>query len=80
MFKMPKWFGISNYGRIENQEYVRPNDPLGSVSAEMELDSKTTMAASLFWNTLRETAEAGGFTCIEGNEFSIITITVHSFV
>lgn len=77
MFKLPKWFGISNYGRIENQEYVRPNDPLGSHSAETALDSKMSMSLSLFWNTLRETAEAGGFTCIEA---FLSSRTMHNIV
>jgi len=62
MFKMPKWFGISNYGRIENQEYVIPN----TIVPDDVLDSKEKMGFNLFWNIFREMAECGSFVAIEG--------------
>jgi len=62
MFKMPKWFGISNYGRVENQDYVVPN----TLAPSDSLDSKEQMGFNLFWNIFREMAECGCFVAIEG--------------
>jgi len=65
MLKAPKWFGISNYGRVENQEYQRPNSPMQTHSEEEALESEKAIAFTLFWNILREIAEAGCFVAIE---------------
>ena len=66
MFKIPKWFGISNYERVPDEEYNKPNDPLGNAKADSALESPETMAFTLFWNVFREMAEAGCFVAIEG--------------
>ena len=65
MFKIPKWFGISNFGRIENKAYDKPNDPYGNADNTEVLDSKKVMALNLFWNLLREMSETGCFVAIE---------------
>lgn len=66
MFKIPKWFGISNYERISGEEYNKPNDPLGNSKADSALESAETMTFTLYWNVFREMAEAGSFVAIEG--------------
>jgi len=45
MFKVPKWFGISNYGRVENEDYVVPN----TLAPSDTLDSKEKLGFNLFW-------------------------------
>lgn len=65
MFKIPKWFGISNFGRVADQVYDKPNDPYGNADPRNVLDSEKTMALNLFWNLLREMAETGCFVAIE---------------
>ena len=63
--KIPKWFGISHaptavvHSDIEN--HVAETE---GVPVENDLESPLAMASSLFWNTLRETAEGGIFTAI----------------
>ena len=48
--KIPKWFGISNYVSIDH--------------LELKFSDKTVFATSLFWNILREGAEAGVLTAV----------------
>jgi len=64
LFKIPKWFGISNYGRVDGEEYERPNTLV--VSSKNELEAKDVMSFNLYWNIFREMAEAGCFVAIEG--------------
>lgn len=57
MIKIPKWFGISNYrGRVEDEGIIP--------ASGLHLDSRYSMCASLFWNTLRESTEGGVLTAI----------------
>ena len=65
MLKIPKWFGISNFERIQGEQYNRPNDPLGNMDVDSVLEAKETMAFTLFWNVFREMAEVGSFVSIE---------------
>lgn len=65
MFKMPKWFGITNFERIENEEYQSPNT-LKKQDIDSLLDDKKGMAFNLFWNLFREMSETGCFVAIEG--------------
>ena len=65
MFKIPKWFGISNFGRVENKAYDKPNDPYGNADNTKVLDSEKVMTLNLFWNLLREMSETGCFVAIE---------------
>lgn len=74
MFQVPKWFGISNFGRIEKQEYTKPVDEEAVGASEVEIIKEVpveevmeekAMAFSLFWQFFREMTEIGCLVAIE---------------
>ena len=69
--KIPQWFGISNYHaptkptNSQNQtDLDLENENKIEINQNTTLESRLTMAFSLFWNSLRETTEGGVLTAM----------------
>ena len=59
MFQVPKWFGISNYEVLDDEE---DHTKISSSALEM---APRTLAFYLFWQFFREMTETGCFVAIE---------------
>lgn len=62
MLKIPKWFGISNFKPMAKEAELITED---SKDGAAVLEPPRVLAMSLFWNVLREFAEAGCFTALD---------------
>jgi FTR1 family protein len=68
MFKIPKWFKISNYKKEKKKpvpsESLDKRDSSSEASEEDALTGRWGLGFSLFWNVLRESLEGGTLTAI----------------